>query len=206
MSTNNSKKACLTAGIAGLMTASASGAGDKGQKKLIAGITDSDAKVRTAAWLSAGEVGAVAVKPLAKVMTDSDLEVARAAKRGLWKIVRHVGRPGASIEKLAVTTKLSELLSNDQPVAVRREVLWMLSEIGSADCVRDIAALLKNKKLREDARMTLERIPTRGAVRALKTAMDETDEGFKSNLAQSLRKRGERVSGYPCVKMVPQKG
>lgn len=205
MSMNDSKKACLTAGIAGVMTASAGAAGDNRCKKLLAGIADPDAKVRTEAWLSAGEVGAVAVKPLAKVMTDSDLEVARAAKRGLWKIVRHVGRPGVSIEKLAVTTKLTDLLSDDQPVAIRREVLWMLSEIASADCVRPIAKLLEDTELREDARMTLERIPAMGAVRALKTAMDEADECFKANLAQSLRKRGKQVSGYPCVKMVPQK-
>ena len=198
-------KASLAGGVASVMTIAASGAGNQGLKKLLAGISDSDDKVRTEAWLSAGKVGAVAVKPLAKVMTDSDPEVARAAKRGLWKIVRHVGRPDSGTEKLEVTTKLIGLLGDDQPVAVRREVLWMLSEIGSADSVRPIAKLLTDTELREDARMTLERIPVMGAVRALKAAMDKADECFKSNLAQSLRKRGQRVSGYPCVKMVPQK-
>ncbi|MCP4455570.1 MAG: hypothetical protein GY809_29270 [Planctomycetes bacterium] len=76
----------------------------QGVDELIAGVRSDSDRVRTEAWLKAGEVGAPAVKPLAKVMADSDLEVARAAKRALWKIVRHMGRPGANKEKRAVET------------------------------------------------------------------------------------------------------
>jgi HEAT repeat protein len=205
MTMNNSKKVSLAAAAAGVMTGTAGAARKKAVDKLIAGIRDDDDKVRAEAWLGAGEVGASAVKPLAKVMTDKDFEVARAAKRGLWKIVRHVGRPKADNEKRAVAGELIELLGEEQPVPVRREVLWMLSEIGTRKAIEPIAALLSNKDLREDARMVLQRIPTKSALAALRAGFKAAPEDFKLNIAQSLRQRGVEVSGYPCVKLVPTK-
>jgi HEAT repeat protein len=205
MSTNKLKKVALAAGAAGVMAQTADTAWAQGLDELIAGIKSTSDKVRTEAWQSADEVGAPAVKPLAKVMTDDDLEVARAAKRALWQIVRHTGRPGANKERRAVETELTGLLGNKQPIAVRREVLWMLSEIGGRNSIRPIARLLRNENLREDARMSLERIPTKRAVAALKASFEAAPEDFKTNIAQSLRKRGEEVAGYPCQKLVPKK-
>lgn len=205
MSMNNVRKASLAAAATGVMVGTADAARRRRVERLIDKIKDSSDKVRTEGWLSAGEVGAPAVEPLAKVMTDEDPEVARAAKRALWKIVRHTGRPRAAKEKRAVQTELLELLGDDQPVSVRREVLWMLSEIGSFKSVKPIAGLLSNRQLREDARMALERIPGRGAVKALKAGLKAAPENFKLNIAQSLRKRGTDVPGLACVKLVPTK-
>ncbi len=205
MSMNNSKKVSLAAAAAGVMAGTAGAARKKAVDKLMAGIRDDNAKVRTEAWLSAGEVGAAAVKPLARVMSNKELEVARAAKRGVWKIGRHVGRPGAGNEKRAVGGKLVELLGDEQTVPVRREVLWMLSEIGSRRFIKPIAALLSNRELREDARMVLQRIPSKGAVAALRAGLQSCPEDFKLNIAQSLRQRGVKVPGLPCVKLVPTK-
>jgi HEAT repeat protein len=223
MSMNNLKKASLAAAATGVMVGTADAAKRSGAKKrsgaekrkggakrqavdkLIGKIKDDSDKVRTEGWLGAGEVGAPAVKPLAEVMTDDDMEVARAAKRALWKIVRHTGRPRAAGAKRAVEAKLVELLGDDQPVSVRREVLWMLSEIGTFKAVKPIAGLLSNKRLREDARMVLERIPSPGAVKALKAGLKAAPEDFKLNIAQSLRKRGADVPGLPCMKLVPTK-
>ena len=205
MSTNSLKKVSLAAGAAGIIAQTADSARAQGVDELIAGIKDSSDKVRTEAWLGAGEAGAPAVKPLAKVMTDNDLEVARAAKRALWQIVRYTGRPKANKERRAVETELVELLGDDQPVAVRREVLWMLSEIGGRNSMKPIAGLMKNEELREDARMALERIPGNRAVTVLKAGFEAAPEDFKTNIAQSLRKRGEEVAGYPCKKLVPTK-
>jgi HEAT repeat protein len=215
MSTNNLKKISIATGAAGVIaqmpdTAKAQGV-DEPQwdtprgVPLIAGIKSSSDDERTEAWQSAGKVGAPAVKPLAKVMTDDDLEVARAAKRALWQIVRYTGRPGANREKRAVETELVGLLGDEQPVAVRREVLWMLSEIGARRSIEPIAGLLKNEDLREDARMALERIPGQRSLAALKAGFKAAPEDFKTNIAQSLRKRGEEVAGYPCQKLVPTK-
>ncbi len=205
MSTNSLKKVLLAAGAAGVMAQTTDTAQAQGVDELIAGIKSSSDKERTEAWQSAGEVGAPAVKPLAKVMIDDNLEVARAAKRAMWKIVRHTGRPKANKEKRAVEKELTGLLGKDQPVAVRREVLWMLSEIGARISIKPIAGLMRNKNLREDARMALERIPGKRTVTTLKAAFEKAPEDFKPNIAQSLRKRGEEVEGYPCKKLVPTK-
>lgn len=202
---NNSKKVSLAVAATAVFTGTAGAARKKAVDKLIAGIRDDDDKVRAKAWLGAGKFGAAAVKPLAKVMTDKDFEVARAAKRGLWKIVRHVGRPKSGNKKGMVVNKLIELLGDETPVSVRREVLWMLSEIGGRKAVEPIAALLSNKDLREDARMVLQRIPTRNALAALRAGFKAAPEDFKLNIAQSLRQRGVKVRGYPCVKLVPTK-
>ena len=203
MSINLLTKASLVAGIAGGVAAEA-GQSDE-VKKLLAGIKDADNKVRTQTWLSAGEVGAPAVIPLSETMADDDFEVARAAKRALWKIVRHAGRPGAVKEKRAVVAELVVLLGNNHPTSVRREVIWMLSEIGGRNAITPIARLIKNTELREDARMALERIPAKQALQALKFRFKNAPEDFKPNMAQSLRKRGVEVDGYPCQKLVPKK-
>lgn len=206
MSTNHLTKASLAAGSVATMTATVHAARKpRGVNRLISRLKDSDAETRTKAWQSAGDIGAPAVQPLAIVMTDEDLEVARAAKRAMWKIVRHTGRPGAVNAKNAVVAKLCGLLGADQPVSIRREVLWMLSEIGGKRAIRPIAELLSDEHLREDARLALERIPIARAIQALKAGFEIAPEDFKPNLAQSLRKRGVKVDGYPCVKLVPTK-
>jgi HEAT repeat protein len=205
MSTNNLKKVSIAAGAAGVMAQTVETAQAQGVDELITDIKSDSPEKRTQAWQSAGKIGAPAVKSLAQVMTGDNLEVARAAKRALWQIVRYTGRPGANKERRAVVAELIALLGDDQPVAIRREVLWMLSEIGGRRDIEPIAGLMKNEDLREDARMALERMPNRRAVAALKAAFETAPEDFKPNLAQSLRKRGEEVAGYPCRKLVPTK-
>ena len=187
------------------MAHTASTARAQGVDELLAGIKSDSAEKRTQAWQSAGQFGAPAVKPLAEVMTDDNLEVARAAKRALWKIVRHTGRPKANKEKRAVEKELTGLLGRKQPFAVRAEVLWMLSEIGGRVSIKPITGLMRNKNLREDARMALERIGGKRIVTTLKAAFKKAPEDFKPNIAQSLRKLGEEVDGYPCQKLVPTK-
>jgi len=175
--------------------------------ELIAKIKGSDEEARAAAWQSAEKLGASAVKPLAAVMTDEDTEVARAAKRGLWLIVRRVGRPGTDDgERKSIVAALCGLLGNDQPAAVGREVLWMLSEIGGDEAVaaiREIPDVLENKQLREDARCAVQRIPGNAAVEALQDAFEGAADDFKYAIAESLRDRGIDVTGYPSRKLVP---
>lgn len=171
--------------------------------ELIVKLKDPDDKVRTEAWFGAGRVGAPAIRPLSALAAEDDLEVARAAKRGLWQIVRHAGRPGAGEELTAVQAELVSLLDGRLPAALLREVLWMLSEIGGEESVQPIARQLTHMQLREDARMALERIPGAGSLAALKAGLAAAPDDFKTNMAQSLRQRGEVVPGIPCVKLVP---
>ncbi|HIJ52377.1 MAG TPA: hypothetical protein HPP66_04395 [Planctomycetes bacterium] len=205
MSISNLKEMSLAAGAVAVTAETAGAAKKKAVEELIANIKDKSDKVRAEGLLIASDVGAPAVKPLAKVMGDKDVEVMRAAKRALWKIVRRAGRPSARDERKAVAAELIGLLGDGQPTSVRREVLWMLSEIGGRESIKAIAALLSDKELREDARMVLQRIPGRQSLAALKAGLKAAPEDFKLNIAQSLRKRGVKVSGYPCVKLVPTK-
>jgi HEAT repeat protein len=201
--TDKLKKVSLAAGaVATMKSGTAQG---QAVDDLIDKLKDNNDNVRAEALGSADQVGAPAVKPLAKVIADKDVEVSRAGKRALWKIVRHVGRPGAGAEKRSVVARLRELLDDEQPVLVRREVLWMLSEIGGRESVDAIAGLLLNEELREDARMVLERIPGRESLDALKEGLKAAPDDIKLNMAQSLRKRGLRIRGLDCVKLVPTK-
>ncbi len=205
MSNNKLKQASLAAGAVAVTAETAGAAKTKAVDEFVAKVKGKNDKVRAEALLSAGGVGAPAVKSLAKVLAVEDVEVMRAGKRALWKIVRHAGRPRARDEKNAVITELITLLGDDQPTSVRREVLWMLSEIYGRASIKPIAALLSNKELREDARMVLQRIPGKQSLAALKNGLKAAPKDFKLNIAQSLRQRGVKVRGLACVKLVPTK-
>jgi HEAT repeat protein len=202
MNTNEIKSAALVAGAATVIASASDAAEAVSVADLVARIKNTDDKVRGPVWQGAGPAGAPAVKPLAAVMTDTDFEVGRSAKRALYKIVRHAGRPGAKKEAKAVETELIPLLKS-AAVPVRREVLWMLSEIGDDDAIAPMTALLTDKEVREDARCALMRLPGQKATAALKYAFGSAPAEFKPALAESLRKRGEKVDGYPSQKLVP---
>lgn len=183
-----------------------SGAGGPASKKeFLKQIASGDDDVRTAAWQGAGAFGASVVGPLADLAAGKDLETSRAAKRGLWQIVRHCGRPGAAEERRAVNGALLGLLSDTYPVQLRRDVLWMVSEIGDDDCVDAIAPLTNDAALREDACMALERIPGEASLGALRAALDAASADFKPNVAESLRRRGVDVPGVVSAKLTPSK-
>jgi HEAT repeat protein len=188
MTSNEIKTATLVAGAASLIASTSQGA-------QAAGSLD-DAVAKT--------FGAPAVKPLAAVMTGDDFETARSAKRALWRIVRHAGRPGAATEAKAVTGQLIPLLTAS-PAPVKREVLWMLSEIAGDEAVPPMAALLSDSEVRDDARCALTRMPGSKATAALSTALRSAPEDFKYALADSLRARGGKIAGYPSRKLVPTK-
>jgi HEAT repeat protein len=171
---------------------------------LVARLKSQDQEVRGDAWQNAGPAGAAAIAPVATLWTDPDFEVARSAKRAVWNIVRHAGRPGATKEAKAVEAALVPLTGHVS-AAVRREVIWMLSEIGGNDAVEALEILLNDRDVRDDARCALERIPGGKSVRVLQRALKSAPEEFRYALAESLRKRGEKVPGYPSQKLVPTK-
>jgi HEAT repeat protein len=205
MTTNEFKTVSIVAGAATAFATANYAAEALSLDEFIAKIKSTDDKVRGPAWQGAATCGAPAIKPLAEVMTDPNPEIARAAKRAIEVIVRHAGRPGAKKEAQAAEKELVPLLKNNA-APVRREALWMLSEIASDDAVAPMAALLSDPEVREDARCALVRIPGRKATAALKSAFAKgPEDDFKYALADALRIRGEKVEGYPSRKMVPVK-
>ncbi len=175
---------------------------------LIAKIKDKDDKVRAAAWQAAGPVGAAAIRPLAGVVKDSELEVSRAANRAIWQIVRHSGRPGAAEEKKTAIEALIEVFQDEQqPVQLRRDVAWMFSEILDDEAIDppSAAKFLGDPDLREDVRAALQRIGGPNAIAALKAGLETVPDDFKPSLACGLRALGVDVPNVPCQKLKPTK-
>ncbi len=189
---SNLWKQASWAAAAGAVASVARAADAAAVDELIAKIKSQDEKVRTRAWLGAGQVGAAAVKPLAETMTDANREVALAAKRALAQIVHDAGRRGAEEQKKAVIAELPLLLGDGRPAAVRREVLWLISEIGGDESVNAVAALLTNPELREDARCVLQRIPGDKSLAALRAGLESLPADFRPAVAESLRAGASR--------------
>jgi HEAT repeat protein len=161
---------------------------------------------RADALKAARTAGAAAVPAIAPLLADPQTETRRAAKRALSSIVYaaghdgRLGKPAAQAEQ-ALITALSQLTDTQ----ARRDVAWLLSEIGDGPTVKALATLLTHPDLREDARCTLERIPGRVSLNTLKSAFKTSPEDFKYALADSLRKRGETVRDYPSKRLTPLK-
>jgi hypothetical protein len=79
----------------------------------------------------------------------------------------------------------------------------MLSENGGDGCIEAVSALLADAQVRDDARCALQRIPGDTSLAALKDALNTAPEPFRFAVAESLRKRGQTVAGYPTKKLVP---
>jgi hypothetical protein len=135
-------------------------------------------------------------------MESGDFELARKAQRALYRITRHAGRPGAENEARAAERALITALRRHK-AATRRQLLWMLSEIGGDRAVGPMAALLTDEEAREDARAALMRLPGNRATAALRAAFRAAPDPFRYALADALRKRGAQVEGYPSQKLVP---
>lgn len=194
------KTAALLTGTAGMQSQVRAETVDD----LITRIQSADDSVRGAAWQGAATAGAAAIQPLSGLLTHVNYEIARAAKRALYRIIRHAGRPGARREAEAVEKELLSLLRSDS-VLVRREALWLLSEIGGNRAIAPMAKLLSDPPVREDARCALTRLPGRKVTAALRSAFTTAPEDFRFALAESLRARGERVAGYPSKKLLPKR-
>lgn len=151
--------------------------------------------------------GASIVKPLAETIEKANFEVARMAKRCLWKIVRYSGKPGNDQTRKAVCEELTDILQDKKSMSVnlKREIIWMLSEVGDDNSIPVISEFLKDRDLRDDARCALQRIPSDKALEAIKKAFQDSNDEFKFALADSLRARGFEIKDPPSRKLIPTK-
>lgn len=202
MKTSELVSGLLAPGLAVVLPVADQGVGSADD--LVSRIQSKDDAVRGPAWQSAEIAGAAAVKPLSELMVAPEFEIARAARRALYRIVRHAGRPGAKAEAKALVAQLIPLLKSPH-VLVRKEAAWMLSEIAGDEAVKPMSALLSDPEAREDARCALMRFPGSKATSAFKNAFKTAREDFKPALAETLRERGVQVKGYPSQKIVPSR-
>lgn len=143
-------------------------------EKLLELLKSDNPIVRRDAWLKAGPLGADALPSLADLAAKGDLEVSRAANRAMWQIVRYAGAPGRETERQAVVQTLGELVADENwPVQLRRDMVWMLSEILADEELDESMALsfLMDADLGEDVRMALQRIAGPKAIAVLKAGM-----------------------------------
>jgi hypothetical protein len=133
----------------------------------------------------------------------ASMELGKAAKRGLWKLVRHACRPDAPEARRAVLQELMGLVRESRSLTVRRDGLWMLVEVGGDEAVDTIAEMLDHEELRDEARQALERIPGERSLAVLQKALATTPEEFRIRVAQSVRARGVEAPGLPGQRLVP---
>jgi len=177
-------------------------------EKLLELLKSDDPLVRRDAWLKAGVLGADALPGLADLATKGDLEVSRAANRAMWQIVRYAGAPGRENERQAVVQTLAELVGDKNwPVQLRRDMVWMLSEIIADEELDESIALpfLMDAELGEDVRMALQRIAGPKAIALLKAGLEKAKGDFKAAIACSLRKCHVAIEEPPCPKLIPRK-
>jgi HEAT repeat protein len=172
--------------------------------EIISALTSSDGSQRAAALEAASKLGAPGIEAISPLLAHSETEHRRAAQRALAGIVRQAGATGKLGQPAAAAERaLLASLARHSDEQARRDIIWFLSEVGQADTVKALADLLNDAGLREDARCALERIPGTASIKALKAGFDRAPDEFKFALAESLRKRGETVSGYPSQRLVP---
>ena len=171
-------------------------------QELISKIRSEEDPSKAPAWQRAGPLGAPAVRPLLALWNDPSFEAVRKARRALQAVVRHAGHPGAAKESAAVQRELIAALKPGD-ARVRRDIVWLLSELPGEGAVKALAALLSDPAVREDVRCALTRIPGPKATSALRSALTKAPAEFQEALAESLRARGETVAGYPSKKLVP---
>ncbi len=160
--------------------------------KFLARIRSSDAAERYAAWQSAGPMGADVINVLGELASSEDRGVALSATGAMEKIAHYSGRPGAQSEAQKVSSELLKIANSDRPRMVRSNALQLVGFIGDSKSVGGLVRLMKDKDLREDARLALERIPgslSESALKALTKAADENKEPFAENLKQSIYNR-----------------
>jgi HEAT repeat protein len=174
--------------------------------EILDGLRSADDQQRADALLASRKLGASGIEAIALLLGDAETETRRAGKRALESIVHDAGKTGAlGAEAVAVEAQLIRALARAEPDQARRDLVWLLSEVGGEAAIEALAPLLKTESVREDARCALERIPLPAAVRTLEIAFADAPEDYRFALAESLRKRGAVVEGYPSRRLIPTK-
>ena len=143
---------------------------------------------RNEAIQTAPLIGSKAVPHLARLMDKwATPGQFRGAQEAMKRIAMNGYRPRG--EENAITGELIKLIGPDQPVSMRREALALLGFAAGTSAVTAITTLLRDSELREDARMALERNPSRSAESALRASAGESSGEWKDALEYSIRRR-----------------
>lgn len=160
--------------------------------ELVSRLKSEDANTRMGAARAAGPLGVKtlpALEPLIGVMKGPSAGISKAAHEAVLQIVHYATRPGARNEAQDVAAELTRWVTDGTSLNAQQEAVRQLEFVGDAKAVPVLERTLQVPELREDARLTLERIPDRAATQALERAQKTAPDDFKPNIEQSLRHR-----------------
>jgi len=173
-------------------------------KDLLAQIQDKNKtwEERAKAWENAGRLGPSAIPKLAKIMAGEDKDMAKIAATVMEFVVHRADRPGAQAERKLANAELVKLIAPAQPENVRILALRLLASSADDETVPAIAAVMRDPdpKMRERARWALERIPTKGAVKALLAALPSAPAEFRRDIILTLGKKKAPEAVAPLIR------
>ncbi len=136
-----------------------------------------------------GELPSEATPIVAEVCSGDDRVRSKTAGEVLKMMTHHAARPGAKVEARNMTGELSKLVNNHSPKNLRLLAIDLLGYVGGAEAVPALSKQLMDPDTQDAARMALERIPSRAAETALKTAISKSSPEFRKSLELSLSHR-----------------
>ncbi|HLU48138.1 MAG TPA: HEAT repeat domain-containing protein, partial [Planctomycetota bacterium] len=138
-------------------------------------------------------LGAEAVALLADLIEGDARETSISARHALTALVHHAGRPGADAERGPVLRELVRLVKSERSEFVRREALWLIGQIGGDAEAETVGSCLDDsgREIAQTARLVLERLPGKVAVRVLENAIVNAAAETRPDLIFSLGKKGD---------------
>jgi len=162
---------------------------------LVKALSGKDELLRVEARQHLPSFGVQAIRPLIPLAGDEDLAVSKPACDVLMDIANEVSAPGRDAERREACVVFISMLAEGQPERTRTYGLRLLAmTVPSRYDVAPIAALLRDSQYREKARVTLERIGSPEAVRALRACLEDADAEFTCALLHSLGMLGDSDS------------
>jgi len=170
-------------------------AGGETLDDLVRTLSDKDESKRVEARQRLPSFGVDAIRPLIPLVGHDNLAISKPACDVLMDIANEVSAPGRESERREASRLFTLMIAKQQPERIRRYGLRLLAvTVPAGFDVAPIAALLRDTQYREMARVTLERIGSPEAVRALRASLKDADPGFTCALLTSLGMLGDSDS------------
>lgn len=185
------------------------------EDKFLEGLRSEDEEANYAAWSKAGDMDASVIPAVSALLTSKKPNVRKAAEESLKNIVHAVGKvidprslaanagrpddPGRMDPRQQVVRQFRSILGGKAHHTEKVTALRHLSLIATSDDVPEIAALIHDAELREEAAFCLERIPGKASEEALLAALPSAAQDFKSRILAALGHRRADEAVGACV-------
>lgn len=162
-------------------------------RALLVRLQDQDPAARMRAAQEAGPIGYIAIPSLQPLLSNQNPGVRKATEEALSRIVHHAARPGAAKEAENVNFQLTQWILHGRSLRAQIIATRMLQYTGTEKNVPLLSNMLSIPQVRDEALLTLERIPGRASTRAMERALGKASEEFRPNIEAALRRRKETM-------------